>query len=233
MGYYLKLECKKSRIKKYIWGTAGIILFCLIFLTLSLYDSATDPTQVKDSYESSLVSVSLLVCTIFLIYEAVMMSMVLINEYNNKTILILFTYPVGKKKIIAIKLMIVTGFMVLSMMAAYLICMIYLVIVDHQFDWVEGSYSSALIVPYLKMIISNIISCISLSLLSFAAGMLRKSVPAAVVTSFAALFIRQVLISENRPLFYESIPQLIVLVIVCSILSVLTFRNKTLKIEKI
>ena len=53
MAHLIKLELKKFGIARNIIFMFAAILFSIIFITISLWDSMTDPEQVKDTFEST------------------------------------------------------------------------------------------------------------------------------------------------------------------------------------
>lgn len=70
----MKLEIRKYRLKKYIKGIFIAILCIIAFITISLIDSMTDPEQTKDTYESTLRMINLLVSGTFLVYSSVLIA---------------------------------------------------------------------------------------------------------------------------------------------------------------
>ena len=53
MTHLIKLELKKFGIAQNIIFMFAAILFSILFITISLWDSMTDPKQVKDTFEST------------------------------------------------------------------------------------------------------------------------------------------------------------------------------------
>ena len=51
MTHLIKLELKKFGIAQNIIFMFAAILFSILFITISLWDSMTDPKQVKDTFE--------------------------------------------------------------------------------------------------------------------------------------------------------------------------------------
>ena len=53
MAHLIKLELKKFGTARNIIFTFAAILFSILFITVSLWDSMTDPEQTKDTFEST------------------------------------------------------------------------------------------------------------------------------------------------------------------------------------
>ena len=100
MAHLLKLELKKFRITRNIVFTFVAILFSILFMTVSMVDSMTDPEQTKDTFESMFTVVGLLMSFIFLVYSSVLTARLVIGEYNQGTITIMFSYPLNRKHLI-------------------------------------------------------------------------------------------------------------------------------------
>lgn len=232
MKHLLKLELKKVKWGRHIFGIIMAILFIILFLTISMVDSATDPSQTKDTFQSTMVAESLLMTTIFLIYGAVLTATTIINEYNNRTILILFSYPLHRKKLIFVKLMIIVVFTMVAMVIGHAICFSYILLMDKKFDWIEGAINAKLLGYYLKMVISNIICCGILTGVPFSLGMIKKSVPVTIVSSFGAMFLRQVLVSSGT-LYRESPLQLVIIGVAVFAMVYITFNNKVEQVENL
>lgn len=93
MTHLIKLELKKFGIAQNIIFMFAAILFSILFITISLWDSMTDPKQVKDTFESTYLVIGLLMSFIFLVYSSVLTAKLVIGEYNHRTITIMFSYP--------------------------------------------------------------------------------------------------------------------------------------------
>ena len=61
MTHLIKLELKKFGIAQNIIFMFAAILFSILFITISLWDSMTDPKQVKDTFESTYLVIGLLI----------------------------------------------------------------------------------------------------------------------------------------------------------------------------
>lgn len=220
MAHLLKLELKKFGVTRNIIFTFAAILFSIFFLTVSLVDSMTDPQQTKDSFDSTFLVTGLLIMMIFLVYASVLTARSVIAEYNQKTITIMFSYPVNRKQLIAAKLIIIMVYTALSMAAAYLCCCGYIVAADKAFDMLDGTFQPVFLQAWIPSAAISIIICTVLSLWPFVIGMVRKSVPATIITSLLTIFLRQLMISKNST-YQESLLQVC---LVTGITTIFTFH---------
>ena len=220
MAHLLKLELKKFGVMRNIIFTFAAILFSIFFLTVSLVDSMTDPQQTKDSFDSTFLVTGLLIMMIFLVYASVLTAHTVIAEYNQKTITIMFSYPVNRRQLIAAKLILIMVYTALSMAAAYLCCCGYIIAADKAFDMLDGTFQPVFLQTWIPSAAISIIICTVLSLWPFIIGMVRKSVPAAIITSLLTIFLRQLMVSKNST-YQESLLQAC---LVTGITAVFTFH---------
>lgn len=225
MTHLIKLELKKFGIAQNIIFMFAAILFSILFITISLWDSMTDPKQVKDTFESTYLVIGLLMSFIFLVYSSVLTAKLVIGEYNHQTITIMFSYPLNRIKLIASKLTIIMVYTAISMTIGYICCSSYIIFADKSFNMLEGTFQPSMLRTWIPMAITTVIICMVLSLWSFIIGMIRKSVPATIVTSLIVIVLRQVIITKNTT-NQESIMQVILVAIVTVIATLLIFKRK-------
>lgn len=225
MTHLIKLELKKFGIAQNIIFMFAAILFSILFITISLWDSMTDPKQVKDTFESTYLVIGLLMSFIFLVYSSVLMAKLVIGEYNHRTITIMFSYPLNRIKLIASKLTIIMVYTAISMTIGYICCSSYIIFADKSFNMLDGTFQPSMLRTWIPMAITTVIICMVLSLWSFIIGMIRKSVPATIVTSLIVIVLRQVIITKNTT-NQESIMQVILVAIVTVIATLLIFKRK-------
>ena len=75
------------------------------------------------------------------------------------------------------------------------------------------------------MAITAVIVCTVLSLWPFIIGMIRKSVPATIVTSLIVIVFRQAIISKNAT-YQESLLQIVLIAIVTLVVTLSIFKKK-------
>ena len=218
MTHLIKLELKKFGIAQNIIFMFAAILFSILFITISLWDSMTDPKQVKDTFESTYLVIGLLMSFIFLVYSSVLTAKLVIGEYNHRTITIMFSYPLNRITIIMV-------YTAISMTIGYICCSSYIIFADKSFNMLDGTFQPSMLRTWIPMAITTVIICMVLSLWSFIIGMIRKSVPATIVTSLIVIVLRQVIITKNTT-NQESIMQVILVAIVTVIATLLIFKRK-------
>lgn len=225
MAHLLKLELKKFGVVRNIIFMVAAILFSIFFITISLWDSMTDPEQAKDTFESTYLVIGVLMSFIFLVYSSVLTARLIIGEYNQRTITIMFSYPLNRIKLIVSKLIIIMVYTAISMAIGYVCCSGYIIFEDRVFDMLEGTFHPSMLQAWIPTAITAVIVCMVLSLWSFITGMIRKSVPTTIVTSLIVIVFRQVIISKNTA-YQESILQIILVAIVTLGAASFVFKKK-------
>jgi ABC-type transport system involved in multi-copper enzyme maturation permease subunit len=227
MTHLIKLELKKFGIKRNIIFTVAAILFSILFITVSLWDSATDPQQTKDTFESTYLVIGLMMSFIFLVYSSILTSQLVIGEYNQRTITIMFSYPLNRRELIAAKLIIIMFYTAISMTVGYHCCCGYIVFIDRRSNWLAGTFQISMLQAWIPMAISSVIVGTLLTLWPFIIGMLRKSIPDCITTSFVVLVIRQVIISKNMTNNYqESLIQILFTAFITFAAALFIFKKK-------
>ena len=225
MAHLIKLELKKFGIARNVIFMFAAILFSILFITISLWDSMTDPEQTKDTFESTYLVIGLLMSFIFLVYSSVLTARLVIEEYNQRTITIMFSYPLNRTKLIASKLIIIMAYTAISMSIGYVCCSAYIVFADRFFDMLEGTFQLSMLQTWIPMAITTVIVCTVLSLWPFIIGMIRKSVPVTIVMSLIVIVFRQVMITKSTT-NQESVLQILLVAVVTGAATVLIFKRK-------
>lgn len=94
----MKLELKKFKIGWYVRGAiiANIAILALLIFT-SIVSQIEGEPEMRDP-QMVLLMASTLVRATFIIFGSVLIARLIISEYKNKTILLMFSYPINRKK---------------------------------------------------------------------------------------------------------------------------------------
>jgi len=155
---------------------------------------------------------------ILIVWQAVLISQIIISEYQTKTITVLFTYPYSRKEIIASKLILVGGIMTIAHIITLLIqhAMVYLFSLANPV--IRFSSQS----PISLIIIT--ISSILLGFIPLTVGMKFKSSIATIITSLVIAAI--VSNSQGSTVGILSNPIIAGVFGLCGVVvSVVTFKN--------
>ena len=197
MGKLIKLEWEKYEIGKYILNAAILIVLLVIFnYAMTFLGIANDPdTGVPDMAFSNMgvsTNVELLTDITFLIFAAAMHATFIIGAYKNKTMNLMFLYPLNRKKIMAAKMLAVCIFCFAGIVIAKLACygVSNLGFMMGQKASFPMDYNMLSVSFYIQLLIRSA-ATISISLLALLIGMIAKSSKVTVISSFLLIILMQ------------------------------------------
>lgn len=196
----VRLEWKKNNIGKYLGGVIimaallGLFVFALAFLGI-----ANDPDGTLDAAPGTDVisaPIELFTSMAFLIYTSVMLASFIVSAYKNKTMNLMFSYPIKRQKILASQMIAVWTFnfaaLILTKLAIYMCVFFGAKFMQSSFvvDFSIGSLSF-----YIQLILKSGV-IVSMSFIALFVGMALKSSKATIVTSFLLIFLTQANIGD-------------------------------------
>ncbi|KEI80600.1 ABC transporter permease [Clostridium botulinum] len=178
----IKLELERFSLKPHL---LGVILANIIILALSVSVSSTFATTSMQSIPSGLPPLQLstiaiaklLIKTTLIVWQSVLIATIIVEEYQNKTIMLLYTYPINRKKMIAAKITLVCGIMLIFYLSSEVFQYIAIYIFSRYISFITYQLDNILI----QLVI--IVSAILLGLVPLYIGMIRKSTIAIIVSS--------------------------------------------------
>ena len=191
--------CIRDRyeIGKYIRNAAILIVLLVIFnYAMTFLGIANDPdTGVPDMAISNMgvsTNVELLTDITFLIFAAAMHATFIIGAYKNKTMNLMFLYPLNRKKIMAAKMLAVCIFCFAGIVIAKLACygVSNLGFMMGQKASFPMDYNMLSVSFYIQLLIRSA-ATISISLLALLSGMIAKSSKVTVISSFLLIILMQ------------------------------------------
>ncbi|MGH4141160.1 ABC transporter permease [Clostridium sp.] len=179
----IKLEMLKFKISGYVKQVIIANLVILGFLFIVVYGSKTDMEIPFRNYGDVVLFTGTFVRAVFSIFAAVIISRIIIGEYKSKTINILFTYPINRKKIMAAKLAVVVIFAFTSMVLSSIFLNFILFILNTFINFIPGSLTQDVLVKSLINIVVNSAAFSFVCLIPVYVGMWKKSRSATIVTA--------------------------------------------------
>ena len=146
---------------------------------------------------------------------------------DNKLIL-LFSYPIPRKKVLLSKIMLIGGFVILAMILSLLFNFVTFISLDYFLKWMNDSFSMAFFVELIEKSILMTISAFCVSFFACALGFIKKSVPTTIVS---AMILSSMLsnsgVSNNKSLIY-----IFAIILIClTVGSFVYLLNKVQKME--
>lgn len=192
----IKLEWKKNGIGKYVRD--AIILaavLCLFLFALAYLGIANDPdTGVPDAAPGNhaiSASVELFTSMSFLVFTSVMLSSFIVSAYKNKTMNIMFSYPIKRQKILISQMLSVWifgfGALVMTKLLAY-----GCIFLGSQFMVSSFPLDFDMTAPgfYVQLLAKSFVT-VTMSFIALFVGLAMKSSKATIISSFLLIILTQ------------------------------------------
>lgn len=197
----IKLEWKKNNIGKYIRNAVILaIILCTFLFALAYLEIANDPdTGVPDATlgnEMISSSIELFTGMSFLVFTGVMLASFIVTAYKNKTMNLMFSYPIRRQKILVSQMLAVWIFnfitLILTKLLVYGCVLIGSLFMKSAF-LLDFNMASASF--YVQLILKSIV-IVSMSFIALFIGLAMKSSKATIISSFLLIFLTQANIGD-------------------------------------
>ena len=224
----IRLEWKKNHAGKYIRNAVIMsALICLFIFALCYLGIANDPdTGVPDAApgnSAASASIELFTSMAFLVFTSVMLSTYIVSAYKNKTMNLMFSYPIRRQKILASQMLAVWIFNFVVLVLAKLL--IYGCILFGSRFMVSAfplDYNMASMGFYVQLLLKAGVT-VTMSFIALFIGM------ATIVTSFLLIFLTQANVGDFSLAGNAVLPVvLVVLSLVLAFLSIYHAETKDL-----
>ena len=189
MLHLLKLEMKKFNLGWYVKGAiiANIIITAIVCSVIFIAQREGDIPIL--TYEDVNVLIGASVKATFIVFASILIAKLVIEEYKNRTILIMFTYPVSRKKLIASKLILIALLTFMTTMMSNSIVSGLFSIINNYFPIVPFSITASQFISEAINIVPFAIAATGTSLIPLYFGMRNYSVSATIGSSLLVVTI--------------------------------------------
>ena len=176
----IRLEMHKNKfnfLKAFLITDLAILLFMVLLVGI-------DDTNEFSTYAAVLDSMHIFIKVAFMIFGSVLISKLVIDEYKNNTVTVLFMYPIPRKKLMAAKLIIVFLFILITIFVSNVLISAALVGFNHVFkEAITGEVTLKLITSQISIAASDAVYSAGIGLIPLFFGLRKKSVPATIVSA--------------------------------------------------
>jgi len=191
----LRLEWKKNCIAGYFKGLISCIVGILAAVVLMALGSGDE--QVFRDYTDFMSLTNILIRIVFIIFSSVILSRLVIDEYKNKTVQLLFTYPLKRKKIILAKLSLVFGFCFFSIIIATFMINIAVYFLNPMMNLFDTPVEIQEMVATIPFTFVNAFMMAGVSLIPLYFGMRRKSTASTITSAVLIGFVINATVSNG------------------------------------
>ena len=225
----IRLEWKKNNVGKYIRNVVIVsALICLFIFALCYLGIANDPdTGVPDAAPGNSAissSIELFTSMAFLVFTSVMLSTYIVSAYKNKTMSLMFSYPIKRQKILISQIFNFVA-LVLTKLLIY-----GCILLGSQFmvSSFPLDYNMASMGFYIQLLLKSVV-IVTMSFIALFIGMAMKSSKATIVSSFLLIFLTQANVGDFSLADNAILPVvLMVLSLIFAFLSIYNVETKDL-----
>lgn len=188
----MKLEIKKNKMSTYLKASFGIFVFCLFmcFLTgfipiIELREKGVIPPDIEifTTWNGYISLITTLMMSSFAILGAVMQSKFTLEEYIGKKSILLFSYPVKRRKVLLAKCLLVFAFTLVSCFITTFISVVLFALVSRIFNIMAEVFNLTAFAFLIKSALINSFLSASITLFALRIGFWKKSLISVIVTA--------------------------------------------------
>ncbi|MED3574773.1 ABC transporter permease [Cytobacillus praedii] len=219
----IKLEMKKFKMGGYVRSSLITNVIILGVICLISYVENMEGAVVFEDYAVALQLIETIIRATYIIFAAVLISRLVINEYKNKSITVLFMYPINRKSLIIAKLLIVVIFTFVNIVAANIFVGGGFYLVDQFAQIVPDQLTLSGLGQHSASVVMNALSASCMSLIPLYFGMRKFSGSTTIISS---IFIVLIVCQNMNGFTLNSIVFVpITLAVIGAIIAYLAIRN--------
>lgn len=180
MNKLIRLELKKFRFATYIRTAMYVTIGIFLFILLNIYED-TSGIAFNDISEVFAI-IDKFVMLAFIITASVLLSRMVIDEFNSKSITVMFMYPIPRKKLMTAKLIIVVLYTFIAIILSNILLISGFLLYNSYAHTVPGTATISMVTNQVATSVINSLAASCLSLIPLWFGM-RKYSTAATITS--------------------------------------------------
>ncbi|MFJ8263548.1 ABC transporter permease [Rummeliibacillus sp. NPDC094406] len=227
----LKLEWHKHHMARYFKS----FLFCIIgiyaFMALISLGSKNDVDGAMSSFKEFMSLFNIISNITFIIFGSVILSRLIISEFRTKTMQVMFTYPIQRKKLLFAKLTLAYLFTVGSLFANIWLMQIITYFLQPSLGLFEGTVTLQDLIATLPTTVSNSLMMGAIALIPLIFGMRKKSTATTITSAVIIAFLINSTVSNGSETF--SLTNVVFIPIILSLFGIaiayLSFRNIDIK----
>ncbi len=139
MFHLMKLELKKFKLQSYVIGAIIASISILGFIIFIGFIENADGAFLFINYPESFLVIDTFVRGTFIIFAATLISELIISEFKDKTITVLFMYPISRKKLMAAKLLVIMLFTFFAIVITNVFVSSVFYLISLNFDLVQDT----------------------------------------------------------------------------------------------
>lgn len=180
----MKLEMRKNRLSSFVTASiiCGIVLIGFIYFVAYVAQVENEPDF--QNYPNIFLFTSVVNMMMFAVLSSVMHARFIIEEYSGTRRLLLFSYPVNRKKMLLSKVGLITLFTTIAMFISNVMAVTIFSLTESFAPIVDDTLSFRMLFTIIKINFVLSISINGICMIAMRIGFMKKSIPTTMVTSF-------------------------------------------------
>ncbi|MCM3783804.1 ABC transporter permease [Neobacillus mesonae] len=180
----MKLEIRRNRLSTYLNAAIISSIVLIGFIYFIAYVAQVENEADFQNYPNIFLFTSVISMLIFCVLSSVMYSRFVIEEYSGSKLLLLFSYPLQRGKVLLAKVAVIVLFTTIAMFLSMVPAFLLFSLTETISPIVNDTLSIDLILSLLKIMIVFSISVNGISLAAMRIGFVNKSTPTAIISAF-------------------------------------------------
>ncbi|MED1408995.1 MULTISPECIES: ABC transporter permease [Bacillus] len=221
----MKLEWKKHKLSSCFKSVAICIIAIFAAVCLMASGIKGEGDAAITDFTKYMVLANLVIRITFTIFSAVILSRLVIDEYKNKTMQLLFMYPLQRKMLMRAKLAIVFSFCFVSMIIATFTISLLIFFMNPMMGLLETPVTMGEIIATVPATFINAFMISGISLIPLFFGMRKKSGPTTITSAVIIAMIINGNVGADQTSLYNFIVIPIALCLLGIFISYLSYRK--------
>ena len=197
----MKLEWKKHRLGRYSISFFICVIIIFGFTVLLALDTKNSIDGPMRSFNEFMSLVTILTNITFIIFGSIILSRLVISEFRMKTIQVMFTYPINRKKLLFAKLLLAFLFTAGSLFIATSLIQIATYLIQPSLELFEGSLTAQDLLATIPNTITNSFMMGAIALIPLFFGMRKKSTATTITSATIISFLINGTVSTGSETF--------------------------------
>jgi len=182
--HLIRLESKKNKLGWFVKGAILANIFILGLLCMISVIEKSEGTEMMKDVTGIFTISGASVRGVFIVFAAVLISKMIIQEFKNRTIHIMFSYPINRKKILSAKLILIVCMTFIAMTISHIVVMIGFIGLNQIFHFTStiSLTPSDFFAGIIKVIMFSLTTAVA-ALVPLYFGMRKYSTPATIISS--------------------------------------------------
>ncbi len=186
----IRLEWKKNNIKKYVWKAFAMMMILLLLILSVAGELETEETTLAYGKSMLKSGVELFTNMSYMVLTSAMLASFIVSEYKNKTINLMFSYPISRKKILLSQMLSVWLFNFTALVLSKSLLFAILVITKEYMQITAAGIALGSGLFYVEILVNSAVM-VSISFIALLIGLRIKSSKATIIAGMILVCLTQ------------------------------------------